>query len=91
MGDNIEPNNYHAVETPSAEHLSDPAADGSAPPVGTPPSRSNSPVASGSEGTDANPGVLQVISSPGDARGETWNSFLDVGPVLALQAFTSAS
>lgn len=84
MGDNIEPNNYHAVETPSAEHLSDPAADGSAPSVGT-------PTTSGSEGTDASPGVLQVISSPGDARGETWNSFLDVGPVLALQTFTSAS
>jgi hypothetical protein len=84
-GDNIGPTNDHAVEMPSAEHSSDVAVDGPAPPMGTPPSRSNSPAApSGSESTNASLGALQVASSPGAVHDETWNSFLDVCPFPAL-------
>ena len=82
MGDNTEPNIDHAVETPSAEYLSDAAVDGAAPSVGTPLSRGNSPASGGSEGTNAGLGALQVVSSSGAAHDETWNSFLDVCPVL---------
>ena len=91
MGDNLESADDHAVETPSAEHLSDAAVDRPTPSTGTPPSRSNSPAAGDSESTNANLGALQVVSSPTAAHDETWNSFLDVCPFPTLSTITSSS